>query len=133
MLILALDTSSSVGAALLDDERLLAAEQHHDPRRHGELLAPAVRSVLAAAGVDRRELDAVAVGVGPAPFTGLRVGVATALVLGEALGIPVHGVGSPSVFCFLGGGSRFSWSKFHRPPTGSAPSMRTPCARRARR
>ncbi len=94
MLILALDTSSSVGAALLDGERLLAAEQHHDPRRHGELLAPAVSAVLAAAGVDRRELGAVAVGVGPAPFTGLRVGVATALVLGEALGIPVHGVGS---------------------------------------
>jgi tRNA threonylcarbamoyl adenosine modification protein YeaZ len=94
VLILALDTSSSVGAALLDGERLLAAEQHHDPRRHGELLAPAISAVLAAAGVDRRELGAVAVGVGPAPFTGLRVGVATALVLGEALGVPVHGVGS---------------------------------------
>ncbi len=94
MLLLALDTSSAVGVALLDDERLLAVEQHHDPRRHGELLAPAVRSVLAAAGVDRRDLGAVAVGVGPAPFTGLRVGIATALVLGEALGVPVHGVGS---------------------------------------
>ncbi|PWJ55429.1 tRNA threonylcarbamoyl adenosine modification protein YeaZ [Quadrisphaera granulorum] len=94
MLLLALDTSSAVGVALLEGERVLAQEQHHDPRRHGELLAPSVRSVLAAAGVDRRDLGAVAVGVGPAPFTGLRVGVVTALALGEALGIPVHGVSS---------------------------------------
>lgn len=94
VLLLALDTSSAVGVALLDSERVLAQEQHLDARRHGELLAPAVRSVLAAAGVDRRDLGAVAVGVGPAPFTGLRVGVVTALALGEALGVPVHGVGS---------------------------------------
>ncbi|MEH3078043.1 MAG: tRNA (adenosine(37)-N6)-threonylcarbamoyltransferase complex dimerization subunit type 1 TsaB [Quadrisphaera sp.] len=94
MLLLALDTSSAVGVALLDGERVLAQEQHLDARRHGELLAPAVRSVLAAAGVDRRDLGAVAVGVGPAPFTGLRVGVVTALALGEALGVPVHGVSS---------------------------------------
>ncbi|MGQ7295422.1 tRNA (adenosine(37)-N6)-threonylcarbamoyltransferase complex dimerization subunit type 1 TsaB [Quadrisphaera sp. KR29] len=94
MLLLALDTSSAVGVALLDGERLLAHEQHLDARRHGELLAPAVRAVLAAAGADRRDLGALAVGVGPAPFTGLRVGVVTALALGEALGVPVHGVSS---------------------------------------
>ncbi|MBC3760281.1 tRNA (adenosine(37)-N6)-threonylcarbamoyltransferase complex dimerization subunit type 1 TsaB [Quadrisphaera oryzae] len=94
MLLLALDTSSAVGVALLEGERVLAHEQHLDARRHGELLAPAVRSVLASAGADRRDLRAVAVGVGPAPFTGLRVGVVTALALGEALGLPVHGVSS---------------------------------------
>jgi tRNA threonylcarbamoyladenosine biosynthesis protein TsaB len=59
---------------------------------HSELLAPAIAQVLAEAGVDRRDLTAVAVGVGPGPYTGLRVGVVTARVLGAVLAIPVHGV-----------------------------------------
>ena len=59
---------------------------------HSELLAPAIEQVLAEAGVDRADLTAIAVGVGPGPYTGLRVGVVTARVLGAVLGIPVHGV-----------------------------------------
>ena len=59
---------------------------------HSELLAPAIAQVLAEAEVDRRDLTAVAVGVGPGPYTGLRVGIVTARVLGAVLGIPVHGV-----------------------------------------
>ena len=59
---------------------------------HSELLAPAIARVLAEAGVERGDLTAIAVGVGPGPYTGLRVGVVTARVLGDALGIPVHGV-----------------------------------------
>jgi tRNA threonylcarbamoyladenosine biosynthesis protein TsaB len=59
---------------------------------HSELLTPAIIQVLAEAGVDRCDLTAIAVGVGPGPYTGLRVGVVTARVLGAVLGIPVHGV-----------------------------------------
>ncbi len=59
---------------------------------HSELLTPAIAQVLAEAGVDRSDLTAVAVGVGPGPYTGLRVGIVTARVLGAVLGIPVHGV-----------------------------------------
>jgi tRNA threonylcarbamoyl adenosine modification protein YeaZ len=62
-----------------------------DPMRHGELLAPQIAAVLDAAGATRLDLSGVAVGVGPGPFTGLRVGVVTARVLGAALGVPVHG------------------------------------------
>ena len=53
--------------------------------------------MLRAAGREPRDLTHVVVGVGPGPFTGLRVGVVTGLVLGEALGIPVLGVCSLDV------------------------------------
>ena len=59
---------------------------------HGELLAPAIRDALVQAGASMADLTDVAVGVGPGPFTGLRVGVVTAVTLGSTLGIATHGV-----------------------------------------
>jgi tRNA threonylcarbamoyl adenosine modification protein YeaZ len=53
---------------------------------------PSVCSVLATAGVSIRDLDALVCGVGPGPFTGLRVGMVTAAALGDALGLPVFPV-----------------------------------------
>ena len=92
-MLLALDTATpAVTVAVADGATVLADATAVDPRRHGELLAPAVESVLRTAGVDRRELTAIAVGTGPGPFTGLRVGLVTARTLGHALGIPVLGV-----------------------------------------
>ena len=92
-MLLALDTATgSLGAAVLEDGRVLAEVTHRDSRRHGELLAPAMESALSSAGITVADLSAVAVGVGPGPFTGLRVGVVTALVLGQVRDIPVHGV-----------------------------------------
>lgn len=88
-MLLAIDTSTStIGAAVHDGSRVLAEVVREDARRHGELLAPAVVEVLRQAGVDRRDLTAVVCGVGPGPFTGLRVGVVTALVLAHSLGLP---------------------------------------------
>ncbi len=63
-----------------------------DALRHGELLAPGIQRVLAAAGVAPRDLTRIAVGVGPGPFTGLRVGIVTARTMAAVLGIPVDGV-----------------------------------------
>jgi tRNA threonylcarbamoyl adenosine modification protein YeaZ len=60
--------------------------------RHAELLTPAIRAVLADAGVGLRDLGAVVVGLGPGPFTGLRVGVVTAAALADARGLPAVGV-----------------------------------------
>ena len=92
-MLLALDTATAaVTVALADGDRVLAERSTVDGRRHGELLAPAVSSVLAEAGVDRRALTRIAVGVGPGPFTGLRVGLVTARMLGAVLAIPVVGV-----------------------------------------
>ena len=93
MLLLALDTSgAAVTAAVHDGRTVLAEHRESDARRHAELLAPAVGRVLADAGADRRDLTHVAAGVGPGPFTGLRVGLVTARVLGNVLGVPVLGV-----------------------------------------
>lgn len=61
---------------------------------HAERLMPLVGEALEEAGGTLRELDAVVVGIGPGPFTGLRVGMATAAALGDALDVPVHGVPS---------------------------------------
>lgn len=92
MLILGIDTSDGVSVALVRDHAVLARADGADPRRHAETLAPGIEWVLGEAGVDRRDLDAVAVGTGPAPFTGLRVGLVTARTLARALDIPARGV-----------------------------------------
>lgn len=97
MLVLGIDCSDGVSVALRRDHEVLARADGADPRRHAETLAPAVAWVLEEAGSDRRDLDAVAVGTGPAPFTGLRVGLVTAKALARALGIPAYGVGSLDV------------------------------------
>lgn len=61
-------------------------------RKHAELLMPQVLVACDEAGIALQEIDAVVTGVGPGPFTGLRVGMVTAAALGDALDIPVHGV-----------------------------------------
>ena len=97
MLVLALDTATptlvagvarwSPGAV-----EVLAEEARPSGTRHAELLTPAVRAALSAAGIGMGDLDAVVVGLGPGPFTGLRVGVVTAAALGDVRGLPVVGV-----------------------------------------
>ncbi len=92
-MLLAFDTATAtVTVALHDGERVVASHSRPDAMRHGELLAPGIAAVLDQAGADRRDLTGIAVGVGPGPFTGLRVGLVTARTLALALGIPVHGV-----------------------------------------
>jgi len=92
------DTATpAVSVALHDGERVVSEAFATDGRRHGELLAPMIAKVMADAGASRADLTAVAVGVGPGPYTGLRVGVVTARVLGAVLGIPVYGVCSLDV------------------------------------
>ena len=97
MLVLALDTATATLVAGIarwspDGAEVLAEEIHPSGTRHAELLTPAVRAALSAAGIATGDLDAVVVGLGPGPFTGLRVGVVTAAGFGDVRGLPVVGV-----------------------------------------
>src|ERR1700744_77160 len=70
----------------------LATRVTVDARAHAERLTPNALAALADAGLTMSDLDAVVVGCGPGPFTGLRAGMAAAAAYGHALDIPVHGV-----------------------------------------
>ncbi|MDQ1713991.1 MAG: tRNA threonylcarbamoyladenosine biosynthesis protein TsaB [Frankiaceae bacterium] len=85
-MLLAFDTSTpAVTVALQDGPSWTEVAAN----RHGELLAPAIERVLAGRGVT--DLTGIVVGLGPGPFTGLRVGIVTARALAHGLGIPAYG------------------------------------------
>jgi tRNA threonylcarbamoyl adenosine modification protein YeaZ len=89
--LLAFDTATpQVTVALHDGDDVVAEVVSDRTMKHGEQLAPLISDVLAEAGVVRQDLTAIAVGAGPGPFTGLRVGLVTARTLGFALEIPVY-------------------------------------------
>jgi tRNA threonylcarbamoyl adenosine modification protein YeaZ len=102
VIVVALDTATSAvtsGVVRLDPSgedgarpAELAATYTLDPRAHAELLIPQLVGCLHAAGLDAGDVDAVVVGCGPGPFTGLRVGMATAAGYADALGVPCHPV-----------------------------------------
>ena len=92
-MLLAFDTATPQVTVALYDETDVVAELVSDrPMKHGEQLAPLIDGVLARASAERLDITAVAVGAGPGPFTGLRVGLVTARALGYALEIPVYAV-----------------------------------------
>jgi tRNA threonylcarbamoyladenosine biosynthesis protein TsaB len=125
VLVLGFDTATpAVSVALHDGERVISAALAVDARRHCELLAPMIAKVMADAGVSRGDLGAVAVGVGPGPYTGLRVGVVTARVLGSVLGLPVPGVCSLDIIAGAARGGLGPPPQAAR-PAGSSPQAST--------
>lgn len=97
MLVLAIDTSSAaVTAGLVDvsDATALARAERSElnARGHGEYLAPNIAACLDDVNLRPADLGAIVAGVGPGPFTGLRVGLVTAAALADTLGIPAYGV-----------------------------------------
>ncbi|WP_083463192.1 tRNA (adenosine(37)-N6)-threonylcarbamoyltransferase complex dimerization subunit type 1 TsaB, partial [Calditerricola satsumensis] len=97
MVILSLDTSGrAMGVALLQDDRVLGEWCTNTQHHHSVRLMPAVRHLLAEAGVTPRELTAVAVAKDRS-YTGVRIGVTTAKTLAWALGIPLIGVSTLQV------------------------------------
>src|SRR5215218_7167727 len=96
-LVLALDTSTVVNVGLAQGETVLATATVTDQMAHAEQLMPLVSECLDAGGVRVGDLDQLVVGVGPGPFTGLRVGVVTAQVLSYLLGLELRGICSLDV------------------------------------
>ncbi|MEV0268498.1 tRNA (adenosine(37)-N6)-threonylcarbamoyltransferase complex dimerization subunit type 1 TsaB [Hamadaea sp. NPDC050747] len=97
MLVLVVDTATpAITAAVAEvtatGVRIRAERVTVDGKKHGELLAPQIDAALAEAGVKPRELTAIVAGVGPGPFTGLRVGLMTATSIADALEIPTYAV-----------------------------------------
>lgn len=98
VLVVAIDTATpAVTAGVFEvpgngEPHVLAQRVTVDARAHAEQLAGHVTGALADAGRPLSAVDAIVCGVGPGPFTGLRVGMVTAAALGDALGVPVHGV-----------------------------------------
>jgi tRNA threonylcarbamoyl adenosine modification protein YeaZ len=94
--ILVIDTATPAvtGAVVVRDGGISVAGERItlDARAHAETLTPNAVAAVADAGLTMADLDAVVVGCGPGPFTGLRVGMATAAAYGHALNLPVFGV-----------------------------------------
>ena len=89
-MLLAIDTSAGTSVAIVDRERgILAQEDEGGTRRHAEVIGTLIRSALAGAGIEPRELSGVVAGMGPGPFTGLRVGIAAARAFALGIGRPV--------------------------------------------
>ena len=92
-MLLAFDTATPhVTVALHDGSTVVASWESAESMRHGEMLAPGIAAVLEQAGATIADVTAIAVGVGPGPFTGLRVGLVTARTLAHVRDLPVHGV-----------------------------------------
>lgn len=98
MRLLAIDTSTAaIAVAVHDGTRVLERESVLDPRGHAEHLAPSIARVLARLDLPPSAVTHVVVGTGPGPFTGLRVGLVTAVTFAHALGIEVGGLCSLDV------------------------------------
>ena len=96
-LVLALDTTTDVTVGLALGTDVLVSDRVTDRMAHVEQLMPLVHRSLATAGASLADVAHVVVGLGPGPFTGLRVGIVTAQVLAHVRGVPLHGVCSLDV------------------------------------
>jgi tRNA threonylcarbamoyl adenosine modification protein YeaZ len=109
VLLLAIDTSTTaITVALHDGTRVVAEETTLDARAHAEHLAPELQRVLDTLSARPADVTDVVVGIGPGPFTGLRVGIVTGRTFGLALGLPVRGL------CSLDALAHAAWLGAHR-------------------
>ncbi len=104
MLLLSLDTASTtLSLSLFNDENLVDSFDEVMLRGQAERLIPEIQTLFEKAGKNVKELSAVAVGVGPGSFTGVRIALSAARGLGLALGVPVYGVSSLEAYAYGAG------------------------------
>ena len=100
-MLLAIDTSAGTSVAVVDrDAGILSEASEADTRRHAEVIGTLIRTALDVAGIAVTDLSGVAVGMGPGPFTGLRVGIAAARAFALGIGRPVVPVVSHDAVAF---------------------------------
>lgn len=108
-MLLAIDTSAGTSVAIVDrDAGILAERSVADTMRHAEVIGGMIQDCLAASGIARSALSGVVAGMGPGPFTGLRVGIAAARTFALALGKPLVPVVSHDAIAFAHYGSASS-------------------------
>ena len=141
---LTIDTASDVASVALSREGALEVElTWRCPRNHSQELLPAVEYLMQRSGVDKGELTAVFVCIGPGSYTGLRVGIASAKGLAFALRLPIMGVGrleadayqhtdfaGPICAIHRAGRGELAWAVYRNAPSGwrqvVAPRLTTP-------
>ncbi|SMG31149.1 tRNA (adenosine(37)-N6)-threonylcarbamoyltransferase complex dimerization subunit type 1 TsaB [Agreia pratensis] len=91
-MLLAIDTSAGTSVAIVDPStRAIVIERSTpDTMRHAEVIGTLLAEALSFAGIRPSALDGVVVGMGPGPFTGLRVGIAAARTFALGAGLPLH-------------------------------------------
>jgi tRNA threonylcarbamoyl adenosine modification protein YeaZ len=99
-IVLALDTSQGTSVAVLIDGQVSAEDTDPNPMRHAENIGTLIASCLAKAEISPADVSDVAVGIGPGPFTGLRVGIAAAKMFAAGSKAKLHGVGSLDAIAF---------------------------------
>lgn len=101
MITLAIETSGSVlSVALASEGRLVAEIFYNDGLVHSEKLIPAIELILNETKTDKKDLDKIAVSVGPGSFTGIRVGLSCARMMSQALNIPLAGINSLDILSY---------------------------------
>lgn len=134
-MLLAIDTSTGTSVAVADRSGVRAVRTSADTRGHAELIGAFIRDTLAEADVTPTELEGVAVGMGPGPFTGLRVGVAAARTFALGIGRPVFPLvshdavafGQPDAVLVVTDARRreLAWSAYAAVASGALPERTT--------
>ena len=99
-MLLAIDTSAGTSVAVVDGDRVLSEASDPGTRGHAELIGTLIQRALADAEASPADITGVVSGMGPGPFTGLRVGIAAARAFAAGRGIPVHPVASHDAVAF---------------------------------
>jgi tRNA threonylcarbamoyl adenosine modification protein YeaZ len=98
--LLAIDTSAGTAVAVLVDGVVASESYDANSMQHAEQIGIQIQKGLEAAKKKSSDVTAVAVGIGPGPFTGLRVGIAAAKMFAEGVSAPLIGVGSLDAIVF---------------------------------